>query len=405
MSEIFCLGCGLSNDPNRTPFRCENANIEQCPPEEDAIFTKYYTDKLLLQHHVFQPLMMVPPTRSSVFNRRNAPDVKDYESCDQCHKASSERICSRCHLQLPPYAPNGQRIISILGGPTSGKTIFIASAFHQLQSQVSDLFHIRPNFIPIASHAAWYDDYYNVLFGQKETPNATLIMQQQRAQGKMPITCRMTHEYSKEVVDLTVIDPSGEDMKRDTFHILMQNVLAMGVIFIIDPLQLVPVREYLQKRGVTHLPSYNTTAPPDQLLNEFIAQVRNHHASQSDVKNKHVSAHVAVVLTKMDVILPHFFDQSVGIGHAPYHNQQLDMLDIERNSHEIETFLRTHYQAAFCQNIAEALPNHMYFGISGLGADPIDNRLQVNPACFRAEDPVLWLLSKFGLVEPKVRLW
>jgi hypothetical protein len=109
---------------------------------------------------------------------------------------------------------------------------------------------------------------------------------------------------------------------------------------------------------------------------------------------------LAVAITKID-LLRESFDEESPLRRRSNHVRQYDEADGADVHEEMRGWLERWFGPSFDNTVAASFADYRYFGLSALGAPPRDReRLAesgVHP--YRVEDPMLWLLARFGYLK------
>jgi Double-GTPase 2 len=328
--------------------------------------------------------------------RRSARGV----ACDICRATSTQRICPNCHFELSDdIGLVDQRTIAIIGGHATGKTHYIASLVTRLQNEVGTNFSITVRMADDYTRERWNREFYTPLFVHKTLLHPTLPIALD-PQVKSPLIFRLTigNGQHKRMLNLSFFDSAGEDMKslaalssphyRYICH-------ADAIIFLLDPLQIPSLRHRLTS---TPLPALDPDAYPEHIV------TRLHHLFKEEnlLRANKVTIPIAFTLSKIDALLAAMGDDIEAgseLRKPGLHCGYVDVGEMQSVSTEVANYLRTWLSPNFCSIIAEDFAHYSYFGVSSLGEPPdAHNRLSiVSPV--RVEDPLLWILYKFGLLK------
>lgn len=194
---------------------------------------------------------------------------------------------------------------------------------------------------------------------------------------------------------LSLVDTAGEDLNDlDTAFILAYTSVCDGLIITLDPFALPGARARLD------LPEAAIQVDPDVPF-DVISRITELIRTERNVKgSKRINTPVAIAVTKMDAFyqtldrnnpimaMPRAMPFYDDIDGQAVHEHTLSLLH-EWNASDIDRHLQLNYS------------NFRYFAISALGAEPDYMTGTLAPGGVqphRVEDPVLWLMSKFGTV-------
>ena len=127
--KILCPYCYRHFYNVDVEYRCENNETDAnrnpfCPPSEDKKFNDHWKS-IEVSNHFFKG-------RMSLFSSTPGP-----AKCDVCGMRSTTFVCPHCHNKIPSeMVAEGAEIISIIGAPNSGKTVYFTALMKQLSLQV-----------------------------------------------------------------------------------------------------------------------------------------------------------------------------------------------------------------------------------------------------------------------------
>jgi len=290
------------------------------------------------------------------------------------------------YLQLQSFP------IAILGAKASGKSIYIGVLVQEISGKMALPFSCSLRFDNKIACAETYDqNYYQPLYRDGQTVMATQAGVEIHAL-IFPLDFWNIHKKST----LTIFDTAGDNLNNVDSMLLLNGYISFvhGIILLIDPLQILVIRDQLVAKGFTDLPEQNTDTAT--ILDTVIQTIRRGR-TQSD----QISTPLALVLTKIDVleeydILPADSCLRTESEHLQY--GRFVNPDFERTHSEIETLINTWMQGALMSYVRQ-FKHYAFFGVSALGANPSGTTLggKVNPR--RVLDPLLWLLAKENYIE------
>jgi GTPase SAR1 family protein len=321
--------------------------------------------------------------------------------CPHGQLPQSRRVCPNCERELlREYIDGGGRNIAVIGSSDSGKSTWVGVLVHEFQrGQVNERFTgMSLDLLGEASRLRYQRDFDTPLFEErrplKQTASArvsspeplmfSLRFRRQRMLGTARVAPVVTVFY----------DTAGEDVARAEAMDELTSYLdaAEGIILLLDPLQMPKVRDLVGTNGTK-------TRYTDQLyvLNRLGELLRERVAGSVD---RRLRTPLAIALTKLD-LLPETLSPESPLRQPSRHvgvYDEADGLDVHE---EVRAWLDQWYDPAFDRSIANTFETYRYFGLSALGAPPVDgNHLApqgVHP--YRLEDPMLWLLARFGAIK------
>jgi GTPase SAR1 family protein len=386
--KIICPFCFASFGPQDILFRCVNPRCSGMA--EDAVYASARGNAPILMGRV-----MSAPRRAMSFG---VPRVLE---CDACKKESRTRLCPTCHYELShDVGQIDQRIVAIIGGSATGKSVYIAALINRLQHEVGANFDFGVSMVGDNTRQRWMTDFYRPLF-----ENKTLLAGTQSAMGdqrvKIPLIYRLTIKHGNNIraLNISFFDTAGEDMARLKLDLLSVEARyichADGIIVLLDPLQIESIRQQLPG---ANLPTADPMARPNfivERLRELFEQY--YHLSAS----KKIKVPVAFTFSKADTLKPLLSPDSALL-RTGEHFGVLDLQDVQSVSTEIGNYIQAWINPGFYKDIDLWFSNYRFFGVSSLGRQPASNdRLADVPNPRRVEDPFLWLLHEFNLISGK----
>jgi hypothetical protein len=341
-----------------------------------------------------------PPESKSPLPQRLAP-------CPDCQGPSGIRVCQVCRTPLPAnFADSRSPLIGMVGGKNAGKTVYTTVLAHELRHNIrrrfaADIWFAGDQQGEPGSVSGWLKNYEQSLFDKstlfESTPGARdgikvpLVLQWR--QPWRNLIGRETHRTTT----LSFYDAAGEDMTSQEF-VNAQAYLASadGLIVLLDPFTLPGSHD----RIAVPESGRHDSEPPFNVLTRITALLRTSHGVSGHRK---ISTPIAVVFSKIDA-----FYRMLGDGHpllrqpdtGPFYNEangrdtdeHLRALLTDLDADDIDAHLRSHYK------------KFRYFAVSSLGAEPdyvggIIDPGGVRP--FRVDEPLLWLLGLFKIVETR----
>jgi hypothetical protein len=326
--------------------------------------------------------------------------------CPTCGGKSPRRACPRCHTALPSdFAGSRSPMIGLVGAKGSGKTVLMTVLVKQLREVVGRRFgaDIRIATDNPDGHRGLLDYQENrevPLYNGGKLPPGT---QQQGLRGHAtPVVLRWRRETARLVggqalqsTVLSFVDTAGEDLNdQDTAFTLEYLSVCDALMITLDPFALPGARSRL------NLPEQAIKVGDDVPL-DVVSRITELLRVEHGIKaRKRIKLPVAIVFTKIDAFYP-LLDRQNPIMARPVavpgyqdadgqlvHEHMLALLH-EWHADDIDNHMHLNYA------------NYRFFGVSALGAEPDYASYAVAPGGVqphRVEDPVLWLLSKAGMV-------
>lgn len=302
--------------------------------------------------------------------------------CPYCitNIAGDTAKCAKCGREVPPlyrqYYPTGPFskppiIMSAVGFSAHGKTLYFASLFHVIDSQLTEVW---PGFYRAAiDHEAIRTVHHNLqLLRQGQVPPST------PKNFPEPNIHRLVNVPGKGDRLLNIYDASGESFNED--------------------LQMERFAAYLTKaRAVMFLISLNDLEePPDEdihrLLNIYVQGMARLKARTRD-------QHLIVVYTKADTLHNRFHDYPEVAAHlnTSSYRQLSNPEQYMRNLQQVSDALR-HYTynvlgaRSFCNMADSSFRSVQFCAVSSLGSATEGGHLKARMTPIRVADPLMWML-------------
>lgn len=394
MAMVACPYCYHRIDQARLAYQCQGRGTPgvatRCARKQDDLRRRMAgVDTPML------PVFELP--RSLRGTPRKAP-------CPHCRGETGIRACPACHTPLSAtFADSRSPLIGMIGGKGAGKTVFTAVLHHQLRGEIRRRFQADVQMVGdhqggAGSARDWLEDNEQKLFADGSLFETTA----QASDGmRAPVVLEWRQprrRLGREVYDTTTLsfyDAAGEDLTsqsgvNDQTYLGASN----GLILLLDPWQLPGARARINVSETVR----KEAAPPMQVLKYISDSLRSTHAVKGGRK---IPIPIAVVFAKMDaffdVLGDHhplrtapsagpFYDET--LGQATH--EQVRALLYEYGADDIDAALESNYST------------FRYFAVSALGAAPDYAAGTVDAAGvrpFRVDEPLLWLLNRFGVIE------
>ena len=190
--------------------------------------------------------------------------------------------------------------------------------------------------------------------------------------------------------NLVFFDAAGEDLEsleileREGRYITQSD----GLVLLVDPLQIEAVRDDLE--GSIELPP--VTADVYKMIGRLAALMRE---ARGIPASKPIEVPLAIAISKIDA-LRGLLSDTHPVFTQPPHDGRFDAA-VART---ISESLRAETVAWLGQRvdtfIKQEFAHVAYFGVSALGENPIAGRLRIGVSPHRVEDPILWMLDRWG---------
>ena len=406
MAEIVCPYCFKRFNTYDVWLQCTNratkydANIndqvEVCKSVSDQAYTNHWGENKFIKY-CFDPNY----TGFERFRIRMGRSVMP-KPCPKCGQMAHRFVCPHCHNFLPPeMVEKGGQIISVIGGPSSGKTNYIVALIHQLQ-------HYSANLgldITLQQYGrseqertdVMFRNYEKIIFQEHQAVPKTQVM------GKtVPWIARIESRNTGKAIFLVFYDTAGEHFNGfEDIEDLKYFKESEACIVVFDTLAIPKIHKILG----------------DPTLEAFAYRDTWNTLKSYQQANKDLNLHkkpFAFTFTKFDAVLDNkdalncrvedFTDGTHEFTDSSYtkkgHKVSMDQLD--RVSKTIYGYLCDEAiwnEKSFASAIEHEWGNNgHFFGVSALGA-MTDEQLRIKSEEVKPKrvlDPLVWILIKLG---------
>jgi GTPase SAR1 family protein len=380
---ITCPYCFVKVPPARIAFRClgKSGRTDGCEPGKDEVLSTFSGTT-----HVLPPVFTVRrPGRRAI--------------CPACSRETAWRVCPSCHSRLAAeYCANPGKIVALVGAKNAGKSTYIAVLIHELMNRVGE--ELNASLVPCDDRTIvryktdfahpLYDDHKLLLGTQsvKGTPRDPLVYLFTRTVGRL----------RRRAASLTLVlfDTAGEDLRQremSELHLRYLNA-ADAVIFLLDPMELSGAQAALHGSAKDRSGTLANDLMSDQM--DVIARVTQQLRKQNDGR---LSIPTAVALSKIDELRASMERQSA-LHRTREPVGALDLDDREAVDEQVRALLHQWQAGMIDRYLSQQYDDYALFGLSALGDVPEGDAVApsgIRP--YRVEDPLLWLLYRFKMLD------
>lgn len=384
---ITCPYCFTAVPQRSVRFRCQGGAPGRgagCPPEVDDVLADYLGSAVAAT---------LPPVFSADGRRQRA-------DCPRCGLDTFRRVCPACHNQLPAqYCETPGKIVALVGAKNSGKSTYIAVLLHELEHRLGSELETSLVACDDRTIDRYQQDFAKPLFGEHRLLPTTqsaatairwpmVYLLSRTRQGRF----RRRQDSS---LALVLFDTAGEDLgRRDLVELHLRYLTAAdAVIFLVDPLELpgaaADTRDEARSEGTPD-------ANPIHVLSRVTETLRSGHELKPGQRLK---VPMAIALTKIDVLQPALEQQSPLHQPRP-RSARLDLDDRDAVHEQVRALLHNWHTDGLDNYLDHNYAEYGFFGLSALGGLPKDGAVApggIRP--YRVEDPLLWLLHRFGMLD------
>ncbi|WP_106399172.1 TRAFAC clade GTPase domain-containing protein [Actinocorallia populi] len=306
-------------------------------------------------------------------------------SCPDCGRESGRRVCPECHHELAPaYCDTPGRIVALVGAKNAGKSTYVAVLLHELRNRVGTELGTSLVACDDRTIERYKRDFARPLFDQQRllpmTPSAVTAPREPLV---FSLSRRVRGRFTSrtEALTLVLFDTAGEDLRSREVRDLHLKYLeaADAIIFLADPLEL-------------------TGGAADSEPLDVLARVTEPLRQRYGLAPKdRLRVPAAMVLTKIDALeLP----RQSALRRARHRAGALDADDRAAADAEVRALLHGWGSGDLDRYLDQNYAEYQLFGVSALGGAPSADKVAaggVRP--HRVEDPLLWLLHRFGMLD------
>ena len=392
---IVCPHCFNKFSPDDVVFRAAHykEEDEQYCLQEDVKLNAYLEKFGLEGSDELEAV--IPPTLFPEENKAYVDGVL-ISLKDNYNVETKKRLCPYCHNDLPYSAGRApSNIIAIIGASQVGKSVYMASLIHTLETVTAHNFEAA--CLPISSETSrrFRMQYMDPLFAQN-----TLIESTQKERKQEPFIYQFKFKDSKNApLSLVFFYVAGEGMVEEDYLELYANHIknAEGILFLVDPLQLSTIRN---KILLNNQDMGDFTSQYQEARDVVVTLGENFIGREEEGRT---AIPTAVVVTKSDM-LEHlakedgeYIRQNSNIFQNYVHKGYFNLNEYENINGEVKQFIEQ-VDLAFLDAIEVHFKNVGYFAVSSLGQNPVEGKLEGVIQPMRVDEPFLWLLYKLGYI-------
>ncbi|WP_329430055.1 hypothetical protein OG339_17800 [Streptosporangium sp. NBC_01495] len=383
---ITCPYCFTRVARDRVAFRCAGraGHGTGCDPRADEV----------LGRHRGGAAPSLPPVFSVRRPGRRA-------RCPDCGRETGWRACPECHSRLPAeYCANPGKIVALVGAKGSGKSTYIAVLLHELMNRVGA--ELDASLVPCDDRTIerYRQDFARPLYGERRLLSATrpavTDLRRDPLVYLLTRTVRGRIRSRTESLTLVLFDTAGEDLRsRDVAELHLRYLAAAdAVIFLVDPLELPGARAALSGTALARSGSLedDPDSDPVNVIGRVTELLRRRDGGRLRIP-------VAVALSKIDALRPALERQSA-LHRARTPLGALDLDDREAVDEQVRALMDEWQAGMVDRYLRQNYTDHAFFGLSALGTVPEADAVGaggIRP--YRVEDPLLWLLYRFKMLD------
>jgi GTPase SAR1 family protein len=311
-------------------------------------------------------------------------------------KEHAARKCPFCSYLLPSnleYMDN--QIIALVGGVSSGKSLYIASLIKQFEKdQVRERIGcVRFKALDDEIDKRYEDDYYKPLFVQKVI--FPLGVKPNPGQYVKPLTYVMEFRRNGRTkrVNLMLFDGAGEGIEdqRIVAQVFRYTTNASAIIFMVDPMALPSFVQQLPP----HLRNPTAGKDPWKVLEALIEQIKLEKGAIRGTEMLNIP--IAITLSKSDLFK--YLDPKSPPTFLQDHSykQGFDQDDFRTVNDEVKALINRFDGIAILQ-AAEVFRDKAFLAVSATGYPDEGGKFRNVRPC-RTADPLLWALWRLGMID------
>lgn len=409
MATYTCPYCFTDHTYSDVEFRCVNSFCsEKVQDEQYAKYLGMKKESMKMTNATFRSTAKAPFFLKNAF-------MPVWEECPHCQTKSSVRVCPNCHNELPEgIQDNEDMIIAIVGSRDAGKTHFISVLIDELQKRICPgVFNgtFNPMNDNVFNH--YRQNFYNKVFIDKKLQDLTHTgLVRGESVVRKPLIYEMMiplDARGRKVRKFTFVfyDTAGEDLKNEEVMKTVNRYIckASGIIFLLDPMQVMPLRLNMTDEEIKSSSSINELEiEPQEMVLSRIAKLIREDRGMS--KTEKIKIPTAIAFSKFDVLKRFFPKGSIVLEPSSYLREgHLDKNEWFVVRNEIDGMLNEWGAGGFTRNVDLNFSKYTYCTLSALGQQPVHGggvkTIRSLPKPHRIEDPFLWILKENGIIKER----
>lgn len=327
-------------------------------------------------------------------------------ACPECGKVSNVFVCPHCHNIIPRgMIEEGAEIISVIGAPDSGKTVFFTSLMHEMRAHshwcklsVTPLTEVLAPGTPTTAQK--HREFEVKLF-----EDHGILDQTDETDKYVPLIFRLSTKKASDpkkgkTIYLVFYDTAGESFNKDVNS--MRNIKYLressGVIILIDPYSVKKLRNDLRK-------CKDSEKAKDKDATKIITQLTNLKDAEGSSAMK--DTYVALTFSKIDAVInglvnnakPNPFSELKLENNSSFlKTKKYDLEKTQLISDELIEVSRENWDlGSMYTDLTNQFDENKlcYFAVSSLGSSPDDDTVEEYTP-YRVMDPLIWILHKLG---------
>lgn len=410
--KITCPYCFKIFSNREAMHRCTNdetdykTGVRKCDLEVNDNYNGFWGEETLVPH-VF---------RSSNFGVLGS--FKPTSKCDKCGEGSNVFVCPNCCNHIPTeMVQYGSRIISVIGGPSSGKTTYIVSLINRLK-KYGHLFGLQiiPQMVGRYGDKKEYTtvkikDFDDKMFKNHEPLDKTPFDVKSNKKST-PLIFRLeidNDKSKKEPLYMVFYDTAGEAFKEpetiQKFGKYLES--SEAILLLIDILSIDSVYNKLIEIGKIEKNEdrRNDITHYDAIMDTICNYIDEGSQNNEIIRKKILDKPFAFAFSKFDYIVGNsdIFDYH-DTGDTPIEfPENVDKNYLRMNN---DYFIKQmnnpeKWDCASVNGRLNKFHKKMIFGISSTGGNPKDNKFENGIKPYRVMDPLLWILDELHLINLK----